>query len=75
MPPFDNLGVGSYSTSVATIELWPYLAPFPRYTDLLVKNRPIFSPLLVDAPVMGEAVGVKKRPLVTKNSNDGAIRW
>jgi len=29
---------------------WPYLAPFPRYTDLLVKNRPIFSPACIRGP-------------------------
>jgi len=26
-------------------QLWPYLAPFPRYADLFVKICPVFSPL------------------------------
>jgi len=74
MPPFDSLGVVSYSTSIAK-SLWPYLAPFPRYTDLLVKNRPIFShPLVFGATVRGEAVGIEQPPSVLKNWNDEAIR-
>jgi len=56
-------------------ELWPYLARFPRYTDLLVKNRQIFLPPVFVTPVRGEAVLVKQRPLMMKNYNDGAIKW
>jgi len=42
----------------------------------LVKNSPIFfTPLVFSAPITDEAVGVKQQPSVTKNENDGAIRW
>jgi len=34
-------------------ELLPYLAPFLRYTDLLVKYRPIFLPPLVYGTLLG----------------------
>ena len=32
---------------------WPYLAPFPRYGQLLVQNRKIFLPPLIYGPRFG----------------------
>jgi len=53
---------------MVSYSIWPYLAPFPRYADLLVKNTPFSHPPLVFGdPVKSEAVGVKQRPSVTKN--------
>ena len=64
VPSFDSLGMVFYSTSAATLAEARTVSN-PRYTDILVKNRPIFSPL--GAPVRGEAVGFMQRPSVTKN--------
>jgi len=53
----------------------------PKCAFLCFRNTQTYwskspSPSLVfGAPVRSEAVGVKQQPSVTKNLNDGAIRW
>ena len=46
------------------LQLWLYQAPFQRYsnTNLLVKNRPIFSPPSIQHPIRGETIGVQQPP-------------
>jgi len=65
---FDRAHTTLYSSSIV---MPLYLLPFPRYSRILVENP---YPLVLGAPIMGEAVRFTQRPLMTKNENDGPIR-
>jgi len=72
VPPFDSLGMVSYSTPIATMAVSRTVSEMHR---LIGKKIVQFShPLVFGASVRGEAVGVEQRPSVTKNLNDEAIR-
>ena len=66
MPPFDTLGMVSYSTSLATMAVSHTVAEIHQ---LIGQESPNFFTLLLvfGAPVRGESVEVKQRPSVTKN--------
>ena len=56
MPPFDSLGLVSYSTSVATMAVSQTVSEIHR---LIGQKSPKFlSTLVFGAPVRGEAVGI-----------------
>ena len=65
MPPFDSLGMVSYSTSIATMAVSRTVSEIHR---LIGQNREIFSPLVFNAPGSDEAVGDEKL-------ESGVIRW
>jgi len=65
VPPFDSLGMVSYSTSIATMTVSHTVA---KVHQLIGKKITQFShPLVSGTPVRGEAIGVKQRPSVMKN--------
>jgi len=54
----------SYSSSIATMAVSRTVSEIHR---LIGQNRPILSPLVFGAPVIGEAIGIKQRHSVMKN--------
>ena len=66
MAPFGSSGMVSYSTYIATMVVSRTVSEIHR---LIVKNCPIFSPLVFSTPVRGEAVRVKQRPSVSGVKN------
>ena len=73
MPPFNSLGMVSYSTSIATMAISRIVSEIHELIGQKMLNF-LTPPPVFGAPVRGEAVGVKQQPSVTKNWNDGAIR-
>jgi len=71
VPPFDSLGMVSYLTFIATVAVSHHLRDTLTYWSKIAQ---FLTHLVFGAPVRGEAVGVKQRPSVMKNWNDGAIR-
>jgi len=64
VPPFGRSGMVSYSTSIATMAV----SHVSKVHLLIGQKLPNFlTPFVFGASVRGEAVGVKQRPLVTKN--------
>jgi len=74
VPPFDSFGIVSYLTSIAAMAV---SCTISKIHQLIGQKSPNFItlPLVFGTPDKGEAIGVKQRPPLTKNLNDGAIRW
>jgi len=70
---FDRAHTTLYSSSIVTMPLSSTLSEISPHNGrkLLV----FATSLIFGAPVGGEAVRITQRPLVTKNYNDGPIRW
>ena len=67
MPPFDSLGVVSYSTSIANYLNYGGSRTVSEIHQLIGQKSPNFLTPFIRRPIRGEAVGVKQQLSVTKN--------